>query len=30
LVTPAAMVDTSAYVPCLASALPPDSVSVLT
>jgi hypothetical protein len=30
LVTPAAMVDTCAYVPRLASALPPDSVSVLT
>src|SRR5580704_3803727 len=30
LVSPAAMVDTSACVPCLASALPPDSVSVLT
>jgi hypothetical protein len=30
LVSPAAMVDTCACVPCLASALPPDSVSVLT
>jgi hypothetical protein len=30
LVSPAAMVDSCACVPCLASALPPDSVSVLT
>src|SRR5580704_2674894 len=30
LVSPAAMVDTCSCVPCLASALPPDSASVLT